>query len=60
MSAKSRKAVRRVRRCELVVDVAAGKRLVRCGKPARHRLPDGTPLCAEHYAMSAEGKRSRG
>ena len=57
------KRVVAVLRCELVVDVVdteAGRRLVRCGNPARHRLPDGTPLCREHWLMSAEGKRTRG
>jgi hypothetical protein len=42
-------------RCQLVLD-AKGKRLIRCKNPAKHRLPDGTPLCAVHWRMSAEAK----
>ena len=43
-------------RCQLVLD-AKGKRLIRCKNPAKHRLPDGTPLCTVHWRMFAEGNR---
>ena len=46
--------LRRVR-CQLVLD-AKGKQLIRCKNPAKHRLPDGTPLCKVHWRMSAEAK----
>ena len=46
-------------RCRIVLD-AKGKRLIRCKNPAKHHLPDGTPLCTVHWRMSAEGKHSRG
>jgi len=42
-------------RCQLVLD-AKGKRLIRCKNPAKHRLPDGTPLCTVDWRMSEEGK----
>ena len=42
-------------RCQLVLD-AKGKQLIRCKNPAKHRLPDGTPLCTVHWRMSAEAK----
>jgi hypothetical protein len=42
-------------RCQLVLD-AKGKQLIRCKNPAKHRLPDGTPLCTVHWQMSAEAK----
>lgn len=42
-------------RCQLVLD-AKGKQLIRCKNPAKHRLPDGTPLCTVHWRMSADAK----
>jgi hypothetical protein len=46
-------------RCQLVLD-AKGKQLIRCKNPAKHRPPDGTPLCTVHWRMSAEAKNPRG
>lgn len=43
-------------RCQLVLD-AKGKQLIWCKNPAKHRLPDGTPLCTVHWRMSGEDKR---
>ena len=42
-------------RCQLVLD-AKGKQLIRCKNPAKHRMPDGTPLCTVHWRMSADRK----
>jgi hypothetical protein len=42
-------------RCQLVLD-AVGKKLIRCKNPAKHRLPDGTPLCTVRWQMSEERK----
>ena len=53
MRGKSRKAARRVR-CQLVLD-AVGKKLIRCKNPATRKLPDGTPLCEQHWRISADG-----
>jgi len=46
-------------RCQLVLD-AKGKQLIRSKNTAKHRLPDGTPLCTVHWRMSGEGKRKSG
>jgi len=36
-------------RFQLVLD-AKCKRLIRCKNAAKHRLPDGTPLCTVRYS----------
>jgi hypothetical protein len=46
-------------RCQLVLG-AKGNQLIRCKNLAKHRLPDGTPLCTVHWHMTAKAKNPRG
>jgi hypothetical protein len=41
-------------RCQLVLD-AKGKLLIRCKNPAKHDLPDGTPLMPSALANVCGG-----